>query len=186
METQKTKQSISKKQKNKLQSIVANNNQDNILQINSIEQKMTDNNQDSILQINTQDNKMADNNQDNILQTNSIEQKMANNNQDNILQINTQDNKIEDNKMTDNKITDNKMTDNKMTDNNQDNILQPLQRPNDESNLLQTVFLGEKDTKFEEINIANKYFDLTSQYIRPLKVMEEFYIFQFNFDYVEL
>jgi hypothetical protein len=163
METQKTKQSISKKQKNKLQSIVANNNQDNILQTNSIEQKM------------------ANINQDNILQTNSIEQKMTNN----ILQINTQDNKTTDNKMTDNKMTDNKMTDNKMA-NNKDNILQPLQRPNDESNLLQTVFLGEKDTKFEEINIANKYFDLTGQYIRPLKVMEEFYIFQFNFDYVEL
>jgi hypothetical protein len=103
---------------------------------------------------------------DNILQINLTEQKMANNNQDNILQTNSQDNK--------------------MTNNNQDNILQPLQRPNDESNLLQTVFLGEKDTKFEEINIANKYFDLTSQYIRPLKSMEEFYIFQFNFDYVEL
>jgi hypothetical protein len=119
---------------------------------------MTNNNQDNILQINTHNNKMTDN----ILQMNTQDNKTA----DDILQINTQDNK--------------------MTNNNQDNILQPLQKLNDESNLLQTVFLGEKDTKFEEIIIANKYFDLTGQYIRPLKVMEEFYIFQFNFDYVEL
>ena len=164
METQKTKQSISKKQKNKSQFIVANNIQDNILQTNIQDNKMTDN----ILQTNIQDNKITDN----ILQTNIQDNKMT----DNILQTNIQDNKITDNILQTN-IQDNKIT---------DNILQPLQKLNDESNLLQTVFLGEKETKFEEINIANKYFDLTNQYIRPLKLMEEFYIFQFNFDYVEL